>query len=595
MKKIILFSFLLLTFGFVINAQSKVDLTYEFKIVLGDSVSEGTLKINLKNNDEKNVISNYEVSIPIKNSKNFKVVFDGKSENNFNIQEKNGFQIIKVDFSKPIIFGELKTLEINFQSSEMILNKFGVKQLFIPNPFSNFSKNIKYSIIYPNNFGDLFRIYSNQKLTKLNDIQSSLEVESNNGIYLIWANEIKLNISSEMTLRNENDEDTSFLLNLPIESSRQKIYIESLNGIEGGRVDSSGSFFGLIKIPSKGQKEIDYSINVKLSDSNDSIGNFKNSGFKFNVESEFGKEVIEATKNYSSNYEKLKIFNILLKDKVSGNKQAIVSNFDSIFEKLKNNTTLNSYEFSALNVSFAEFLGLKARIDFGYIFFSPIEIDLSRPQMWSVVLIDGKEVFIDSFMEEMSGISYFDIKEIDRIRYGTWHPDQEYNPAGGLALETNPIRVVIDNISRDYKEGGDVNISLELPERIESGTFFKGNLTVENNSSTPMILDKFFVNGDNVTDRIFSSVELLPVVLPFSKEVIEIPSMVENSLIFIGEKEFKVEVKFRGDEKNYESLDTVMVVLNFRNLLLISGGIFLTIVIIIFIRNVVKKIRKISK
>ena len=558
LQGLILLISVLFLFAIKISASS-VDTTYKFLLQLRENEpSTANLIVNIKGENNLEIVDKYSITIPVKNAENFIVDVNGESQSNLKVTDENEFKTLTVTFNKPIPVKDGKNINIQFTSPELLVNQYGLKHVFIQNPFENRNKPISYQINYPKSFGNYYRTYEKQSITEQSDGNLLMEIESMNGIYILLGDEVGVNLKLNVKVKNDSNESNKFYFNLPSPTSNQKVYFNNLNGFDNAFNDDFNNLLGEINLNSKEEKTILYDADVHINNISSTANYPEKYNFNFNALSSFGKEILENTNNLKDNYSKMRMFNQILINKAKPNKQSSInySDFDNIWKKLETNSTINSFEYAALNISFAEYLGLNGILDYGYIFTSPIEMDLSRPQVWAVVNIDGKNVFIDSFLEDLSTISYFDINYVDRVNFGTWSPIQTYNPASGLAYQSNAIKVEIDSLTQEnYKEG--IEINFNYPESIPSGNNYSIDLNIKNNSS-----DKTLQITDLREDNIFSNES----------------------------KKFVSEVKFASIEDTFSDSDDVSFYIDSRNILIFVVSFTLSISILGFIALKVKKV-----
>lgn len=565
----LLFSLILIS-NTTIAQSIEVDYEFDLDLVSGPG-SIGTLIVNFANTDPMRIVDRYKVTIPVENPQSISATLGGEPQNNIIVEDVGSFKSVTVNFDRPILKDETKELRISFTSPQLLRSSFGISQLFIRNPFDNLSKDILYKINYPKNFGSIFRTYSNQNIIEGQD-RNTIEIVSNNGVYILWGNEIKVNISSEVNIKNEESSTNTFFYNLPSTSTTQKLLINSLVGIDKLYSDESENVFAIVDIQGGETKKLSYDISVRLNEVEEGLVDLPSYGFPFDENSSFGKEVIESTQNLQSPYDKLRIFNQILRNRVQPNKQSIIDylNFNqNIWNRLDREITINSFEYAALVVSFAEYLGLSANLEYGYLISSPVDIDLSRPQVWAIVDIGERNIFIDTFSEDLSGISYFDIKYIDRVKFGTWHPLQSYNPATGLAYVKNPIKVLLSESQNEFKEN-DIQVELVFPDSIASGEFYSPVVKIKNNGDSPVVIKDLLINSESFIENIFSENGFVEIIMPKSTNEYTINFMREENIFYSGLKDFDVKVQFYNDGNEIGEVVQVNFFIDIRNIVIFA-------------------------
>jgi hypothetical protein len=341
---------------------------------------------------------------------------------------------------------------------------------------------------------------------------------------------------------------------------------------------------GEATINPKSSEQVEYESEVVIDGKSIESNYPKSYGFNFEENSLFGQEVLSNTQSIEDNYSKMKMFNQLLMNKVSTNKQASInySNFSDLINKLDNNPTLNSFEFAALNVAYAEYLGLDARIEYGYLLLSPVDFDLSTPQMWVVLRVDGRDIFIDSFMQDLTDVSYFDINYIDRVKFGVWHPSQSYNPTLGLAYQSNAIKAEI-NKSEIINHKSDVKVDFIYPEKAAAGTFFSANLSVVNNSDSILSIRKVFINEEDLTSLLADQEGLYDAILPGETKELSINNFREANIFATYSEEVNSVVFFEGIDEQFSDSDIILYHIDGKNVVVFIAVVGLSFSILGFI------------
>lgn len=565
-----------------IYAQASSVLKYTFKVDVQDNLdSIVDLIIDIENNEVNHFVDGYEINIPVLNSRDLIVFLSGNEENNVSSRNENGYENLKITFEKPVFPGEKKQLVINFKSNTLVKEKFGIKQLYIQKPFdiSNNSE-INYQVYYSSTFGEPSVNSANTQIIDAESGKKLLSTVSTNGIYIIWSSLIRLNMSSDFSLVNENNIQRKYLFNLPPDLNNQDVFYHSIKGGEFGVYDNFGNQFAQVQVDANSSVDVGYSANIEISGEYEK-GTYPNRySLVFNTESEFGKYILENTNSLTSNYDKLKLFNQILVNRMKPNKQSIINlnALGDLWKKLDGNAGLNAFEYSSLVVSFAEYLGLKGRINYGYIIMSAVEFDNSFPHVWCDIEIDDRSVLIDSFMEDISNVSYFDRTVIDRVKFGVWHTDQIYNPVLGLLSGKNPIQTKLTQ-PVELTTAGTIRLELDLADITYSGEFYEGRLTVDNQSNRILKFEKVALSGTDYTDRLSYAEELYKSALPSQRNIFDLNNLREPNFLFNGQKELLLEVKFADNDEIFEAVSVVNFVIDQR-IFLISIGALLVVAIV---------------
>ncbi len=588
---------LLLLFTLKINAQS--NSTYSLDLRVNESGSgDFQLNVLLRNVSSDQLINGYEIKLPYKQIGNTSIRLNNKDVI-YKITNSDAVSNIKIEFmDMPILPQNIGNLQINFSVSKLINEFYSTKKLFIPLILAkDLRGNIKYAIHFPKSFEDpIFVSSSKYRVQDWSDDSKRIEIETDKGLFFIWGKGMIIDLQSTYNIFNEKKEEVQSLVSLIPDYENQKVLYKEIIGGEYGLVDDVENAFSLVNLEPEKQKEVGFTTRVELRPNNiDSIYPEKYN-WALDTNSTEGKNINNELNKSEDTLAKLKNVNDFIVNKLNPYKDEKIDleRVENIWKRLEGSSNFSSFEYCYLMTSAAESIGLKARIDYGYIIFQGNDnADFESPHVWCEAQVDGKNILLDPYMEDLVGITYFNLSQIDRVKFGVWHPNQDYNNALGL-IGSSKIKPKLNiiNIDRLNDSLPDITMSLRFPESVFSGEYYSGEMSITNLTNNLIRFNSLKLEDENIDGNIkYSKFSLA--LLPHQVNKIELMNLREKNFFLDGSKQINIEAKL--DSEIFPKL-AGNTNINFkpdgRLLVIVVSVVVFMIVALVF---VIVRLRRISK
>lgn len=584
-----------------LNAQFIEPEIYKVELEINEQAfAVGYIEIQLRNNEATKVLSGYEFTLPIRSPYNISTKIHN-SDVRFETQDSGGFTVLKTYFGADAIQpGTAKTLRINFFANNVLDTKSDVKQLYLPKPFSIGSvRNIKYNVTFPSSFGNpIFVDLSKVNIIDLTPTKKRFETNSSEGLLVVWGSSYHFDVEAKFKLKNDSDAIKRILFNIIPNLSYQSVDYRDVLGADYGVFDSYGNDFAFTEIPPKSEKEVGFAARIAISNEIHTANYPDNYSLPFDYDSLFGKQVLAQTSTQANQYSKMKILNDFLVSNIKPSKDERVSVdlLKDIWKRYETNGNLNSFELCSIAISFAESMGLKARLNYGYILLPDIaELDIRKPHVWCDFFTEDKSVMMDPLLESLTGVKYFDKLPNDRIYIGTWHQDQTYNNVLGLIGTSDDI-IRLNFISLegqvDTEEKG-LTVTPNFPKNAYSGEFYNATISVENKSSKVYRIIDINLNDYPELGKITYNNSLTKSILPNQVSNIELNYLREPDFLFTGNKDIEISLLLDEYKDGYVLANTSLFLKPDEKVLI---GLFgLTAFLVALCLLIIKKKGKFSK
>ncbi|MEP7104119.1 MAG: hypothetical protein ABI721_05430 [Candidatus Dojkabacteria bacterium] len=550
-------------FSIKVHAQYLEPEIYRTTINIFENSSANTLvEFQLRNSTQDKFLSAYEFSLPIKNPQNIAITLDDNPIS-FTTDNANGYTDIKADLgSGSIPPGATKMLKINFTVNKILSERSQVKQLYVPRLFSEAQlSNTKYIVNFPSSFGNpIFVDLSNANTTDMGNGQKRFETNTTNGLLVVWGSQYFFDVESNFTIKNDSDSLKSTLFNIIPKLPTQDVSYSSIVGGDYGLYDSFGNDFAYTQLDPHQSKDISFKARVYLKETDPVLRYPDKYSLEFNKYSSLAKKLGEKITDQMDDFVKLKTLNDLMSMTLrpSKNERINLELLKDIWTRADSTSNLNSFEYCSIIISYAENLGLRGKMDYGYILVPEnINLDISLPHVWCDVSINDKSVMFDPLLEALTGVQYFDRQPNDRIQFGTWHPSQQYNNALGLLGNSEGLVKLNFTDITDLEEkpkASDLTISFDLPAKSFSGEFFDGFINIKNDSSKVLRITDIELNMETELSKLIYNQNLTKSVLPKTTNKISLNNLREPNFLYDGEKVYKASLNF--DDVDIYELET---------------------------------------
>jgi hypothetical protein len=509
--------------------------------------------VDIKNESTSQLIDGYQFNWPFKSPQNLKAMLNNNPVPTSTNTSGNN-TLLDINFDSRILKpGDSGTLEISFIEFNSAKQFFGSKLIYLPAiNLTSIAEKTKYNLSISEKvpLPTFINIY-----TKTDN--RTFVFETSSGIILMWGEEYTFDLKSSFKVSNSKEEDANYFFSLIPKLNNQDVLYKSVKGAELGLRDSYKNTFGLLKMIPGGEYEIGYEARVKKNTDLDEDF-FPQSNLEIDESSLFYEQSATELLKANSEVEKVK----MLKDYIISNLAITTSggfdpeNLADVWKKLGNNYkngSINSLEASFVFASVCNSLGLESSIEYGYSLLPEVlNLNLRTPLIWNrVKLSSGEFLMVDFFSESKTNVEFLTNSPlIDRIKFGSWNPDQPYNNMLGILnnLGVHP-RFEIGNLD-DFivaKEEQFVLVESNIPAIVYSGEFYSGNLVLTNNSNYILPITSITINETNKNSNLeFDSFTNL--LLPRQKNIINLEHLREVNFLQNEKKAFNLKIDFESDQ-----------------------------------------------
>lgn len=531
----------------LLGSKIKADVVadYGLNITVNDDYSSKIdVTIPLENNSDSALINAYSVDFPFLIT-NASATLNGNPVNVL-LTSDSTISSVKVDFETNVIKpNQNAILVLSLFSVDTIKQVLNTKQLYLPFPTSNYPyTSVNISVSYPVLFGSIsYSSQSKYTLDRLDDNYSKATFNQPSSVFLIWGNpEFDLVFNSNLT--NRKDSTNHSLFNLIPEYENQAVEYKKIFNADYALTDKLNNNFAFITINPNSTLDLSSSATIKLSNSDKFLNQASKYNWQLNLDSVLGQKIYSKISQGSDNTSKFTSLNDFLFQNFAYNSDSLVNqNFNSIWDSNKRN--LNPLEYCYLIIATAEYLNLKANVEYGYNIFSSTES--INPSVWCTVQVDNRNLIFDFYSQKQAGYAQIPNSSIDRVKMGIWHPSQSYNDILGL-LSNNPLTASVTAASSIGSAAQLIPIlETEFPESVFSGEFYAGLIHVTNPTTKILKFNQLNINGESVLSNIQVG-ELDKAVMPLQKNTIKIDYLRETDFILNLSREINVEAELNDNK-----------------------------------------------
>lgn len=526
------------------NVKADVIPEYSLEMKINEDLSSQIdINVDLLNNSDTSIISAYTIDFPFKLT-SADAYLDNNAVNVI-LDSSTNFSTVKIDFLKNVIHPtQSGNLSIRIFSLDSIQSIYNTKQLYLPFPSSNYEySNVNISILYPVLFGSVS--YSSEykyAVDIIDDTYAKVSFEQNSPIHIIWGSPI-FNISFDTNIQNRKDANNHYLYNLIPEYPDQEVDYLSIFKAEYGLTDRFNTSFAFVNVNSENEVNLSSEARIKNSTESKNSPTYESYNWFLNLDSVLGQKIYSQINQGTDTTAKLKSLNEYIFENFSINSKLSSTDFSKIWES--NNTDLTQLEYCNLIISSAEYMGLKAIVEYGYNVFETGS-DL-QPLVWCRVYADGKSYIFDFSLQKSIGFPQFFTSSIDRLKMGIWHPSQSYNNILGLMQENGITSVVSEVDDRILNKELKPQLQLNFPERVFSGEFYSGIVQINNPTSKILNFNELTLNGESILTNITVG-DLQKSILPLQQNSIQIDYLREKDFILDLSQEILVDAKLNDNK-----------------------------------------------
>jgi len=536
---------LIIFLSFSVSNTIKADIIAEYSLnmMLNTDLSSAIdINVTLQNNSASSLISAYTIDFPFEIT-NANAILEGNPVSIL-LDKENGISKLTVDFLANVIKPNQKAnLVLNIFTLNSLKDLFKTKQLYLPYPTSNYTySKIDVSIIYPIILGSISYSSEHRYITeRVDDNFSKVSFKQTSPVFFIWGNpEVNLNFKS--TISNRKDSINHSLFNLIPEYSNQVVDYQQVFKADYALVDKHNNNFAFLTIEPNSSLGLLSNANIKLNSvviDSTYPGKY---GWNLDLDSILGQKIYSKISQGTDNISKFNSLNEFLFLNYSLNTDKITTeSLKSIWDN--NVNTLNSLQYCSLIVATAEYLGLDAKVEYGYnIFGSSQSIN---PSLWCSVFADNRNLVFDFVNQKNQGYAVFTSSSIDRIKMGIWHPSQSYNDILGIITGNSVIANVTEVVNNTVNIPLVPKLTTVFPKNVFSGEFYSAVININNLSSKILKFDSLNINNESVLKNLQIG-ELNKAIMPLQSNSLKIDYLRETDFVLNLSRDVKVEAELNN-------------------------------------------------
>ncbi len=577
---------------------------YDLKLLVdSEGKGKGKLDINFNLTDKTSFIKEYEISIPVK-----RLIVSSVLVNNQNVRynilknENDEFANLKIYFDTKDYYYDIKiiNIQINFNSNDVFTKDNVFKYFLLPAIFPELNDNKNITISFSKNLGHM-NIYNNKDVT-IDETENTYILSNfkDKSALILFGQIDKFSVKSVYDLVLEKIDKTKKII-LNLFGQFEDVKYKKLNLGDYGVYNKYGNEYIIIENISNDQFIIEADIYLNKNKSRRFID------IKYDITPDIDSYLYQEIKDYfekeNNFFKRLSFLNDNFKKILKPNKILKVdwNNEEDIWKKLNtDNASLNSFEICYAQTAILQKFSIKANIYYGYLIFPRFtDFDKSNPHIWCT-FSDGVEIIkMDTFLESMYKIDYFDFQLDDRLTFGIAHPSFIYDPIFGLRnMDSEPVKLYLQNLKYDddslHMQNSSLNGILSISSPVYSGEYFVGTLEINNLTQNFVRFDTILINKFNKIENLFVHVDLSYGLIPLRKNIIKINNLKEYNIFFEGLKDIEVDIQ-NGNESIVKVSTKVEFIQNKRSIYVIFIALSAFFTLLIYVVYYFFKIRKIYK
>lgn len=534
-----------------VNADTNFEiLDYSFSIVLDESGTghfEHTLELH---NLNSNLVGGYDLTLPYAGVTGVTADREG-NEVALAQTEIDKTTKLELNFSNAAIMpNETGKITLRFTVPNLFKTKFNIKYFYLPKIIYSFEvPQVDYKLSYPEVLDIPTYIYGSE--VRVNE-DGRLEASSPGALLVVWGEHPNYGFTTEYKIRNSNTVKSDTLVNLA-SHTKQDVYYVNVPKLELGLVDDLGNNWGVLKLDAGEEMKINIEGYSTYQDSLSEDDDFANYGWTINEDDNFGKELAELVRTENDRYTMLREVNTFLLTSLEpyANEKTNLDELNNIWTRAGTSSKFNAFEYCYFVIAAAEASGLQGRIAYGYLTIDDIFYDetLRLPHVWCEIKVGEDVMLLDPFLEDVTKLSFFNRKPIDRIRFGAWHNSQSYNTLLGILVNAKDTQLLRIGEARTNETGlGSFDVSINFPANVISGDFYSGDVIISNTTNKFTELTAFKLNNEDIASVVnYGSLKIA--LAPLNSNYFKISNLNEGNIFYQGRKKMELLLEF-GDEKN---------------------------------------------
>jgi hypothetical protein len=511
------------TFAQTTNVSAKYNLTLQ----LAEDLS-GTFDymIDIQNNDPQ-LVQEYNLNLPFSAVDQVSGSRDGQGVAvNSNQADKNISFTIKLG-DRPIRTGQSTQLKLHFHVPDLLTRNYELTQLYLPKLETGYSVSaFQLQLTYPSNFPPLS--YVSDSKPKIDG--HKLTLNSFSGFLVLWGDEAIYDIKENVPLKLTGDQNQQAFFNFIPRLPDQDVVYKTITGVSSAGTDRNLNIWGIAK---GDKKNVYYEARIHRLGKN--YAKFDDQiQIKYpTLDRPAGLQALQSIPQ--DTVQKLRsIYDFLVTNYKASNETNITRDqaTDLAAKAAQNGAELNNLEFASIGASLIQNENIPVHVVYGYVI-TPSELNAfntRRPHVWLEALVNGNVVVLDPYLQALTGYSFWDTININRLELGIWDPSDETDSVLGIlssGLRPAPASAALGEITQELK----YNLYGDFPGEVLAGENYSGKLNVDNHSGYFLIFKNVTLNGQDVTDKLRLSEDLVPAAFPLSTTSIEIKYLFEPNLL----------------------------------------------------------------
>jgi hypothetical protein len=565
----------------------------DFKVneyIIGLDVKPDATEVSIKLellNSHVDLVGGYQLNLPFKELDQIKVSKDS-NQIEFTSKTIDDSTQVDMDFNNDVILpDQTATIEVSFNVKDLLKSEYNIKYIYFPKSKHNFDlEKVNFQISYDESFGEPTFLSSN------NIKEGSpgfIDAYTPGALLAVWGDSPIYDISSSYDVVNPNNYSIETLLNL-ISHDMQRVEYKSVSEMSLGLFNDNTNW-GMLRLKNNSSSPVNIQARIVFDESQKKKSQPKKYDWELNLNNTFAKKLVDELDKTSDNLEKIKRINQYLVSNLNpyANEKTDIKRINNLWVRLESDSAFNSFEYCYLAIAAAERSGMQGRIAYGYLTVADIFTDkLKRtPHVWCEILHNNSYIMMDPFLEDLAKLSLFGSQPLDRIRFGTWHPSQQYNNILGLLSTTKDVQNITLTKYENIPYSKTVEIFQEFPSQVVSGDYYSGTVSVKNNTSRFLELKNLYFNAESVIANV-NYTDLKVAIVPKNNNIFKVSNLREPNILFTGVKDLNIKLEFEN-----ESFDQIVSdfkiefktdgskILNLVFILIITAAVIVFIIMII--------------
>lgn len=499
-----------------------------------DGGGEATFSLNVKNNSA-NLVKNISLPVLMGSVTGVEVKLGG-SPVYFTTDTNGEFTVVNIDLQLAAIRpGAEAKIDVRIVSTRLIQAKFGIYEFLQPRISADFVvTGYSLDLTYP---ADAFPPLAYSSALDKDPQPNKIVMDSKSGFWLVWGNDAIIDLKGTVQLEGNDPA----LVNLIPELPNQEVIYKQVDKINGLVRDRYTNLWALIN---------PLQFNGAIYEAR--VHNLPSNTYSL-VEIDYPQielpEIIRPLLESRSTEEKVNLIYTYLVDTYQPQTELVNKPLKFSNSLPGSEQALQPVEYTYYLASLLNQVGIKSNIVYGF-YFSQFKsfnnLNLTLPQVWLEVL-DTEVKTYDPYFQELTGWKGINASHINRVVYGRWDPQNSRDNILGLLtgkIANNPQIVELGEITNNLA----IEVNVNFPDTILSGTYYEGKLTITNKSAIPLVIESISLDGQDISEQLLTvNNDFTLVARPNGITEITIPQYMNLDVLGARTKTGRVTVKAKSD------------------------------------------------